>query len=62
MPCHDDADAAGLLLATALLSFACPSILGSPSVFRRVYGDPITRSRDKDASAADKELGAARAG
>eukprot|EP00775_Hariotina_reticulata_P011378 gene11378-11527_t len=45
----------------ALLSFACPGILGSPSVFRRVYGDPITRSRDKDASTADKELGAARA-
>lgn len=45
----------------ALLSFAAPGLLGSAAAFKRLYAAPITRSRDKDASAKDKELGAARA-
>ncbi|KIZ01995.1 DNA repair and recombination protein RAD54B [Monoraphidium neglectum] len=45
----------------ALLSFATPGVLGPMATFKRVYADPISRSRDKDASQADRELGAARA-
>ncbi|WIA33078.1 hypothetical protein OEZ86_006234 [Tetradesmus obliquus] len=45
----------------ALLSFAVGDVLGTASQFKRIYGDPITRSRDKDASSKERELGAARA-
>ncbi len=45
----------------ALISFVTPELLGPMATFKRVYGDPITRSRDKDASAVEKELGLARA-
>jgi hypothetical protein len=44
----------------ALLSFATPELLGSASTFNRVYAAPITRSRDRDASRKEQELGAAR--
>lgn len=45
----------------ALLSFVAPDLLGSPAVFKRLYGDPITASRDRAATAAQRELGASRA-
>lgn len=45
----------------ALVSFVAPELLGTPSTFRRVFGDPITRSQDRDAKPEEKELGAARA-
>lgn len=45
----------------ALLLFVTPDLLGSMSVFKRVFGDPITISRDKAAGAKDREIGKARA-
>ncbi|GLC51026.1 hypothetical protein PLESTB_000458000 [Pleodorina starrii] len=45
----------------ALLSFVVPDVLGSPAVFNRVYGIPITRSQEATATTEEKELGAARA-
>ena len=45
----------------ALLSVAAGDVLGNAQQFKRIYGHPITRSRDKDANAKEKELGAARA-
>ena len=47
--------------ATALLSFVAPELLGAAAVFRRVYSDPISKSRDREATRAEKELGEARA-
>ncbi|EFJ40540.1 hypothetical protein VOLCADRAFT_99672 [Volvox carteri f. nagariensis] len=45
----------------ALLSFVVPDVLGTPAVFNRVYGIPITRSQEATATAEEKELGAGRA-
>ena len=48
--------------SAALLSFVAPNVLDSPSVFKRVFSDPISKGRDRDATKAEKELGEARAG
>lgn len=48
--------------AAALLSFVAPNVLDSPSVFKRVFSDPISEGRDRNATKAEKELGEARAG
>ncbi|MEW5302035.1 MAG: hypothetical protein WDW36_004847 [Sanguina aurantia] len=45
----------------ALLSFVVPDLLGTPTVFKRVYSDPISRSRDREATLEQRELGASRA-
>ena len=45
----------------ALLAFAAPGALGAAGAFKRVFADPIARSRDKEATPAERELGAARA-
>eukprot|EP00798_Chlamydomonas_sp_ICE-L_P002367 gene2367-8676_t len=45
----------------ALLSFVAPNLLGTASLFKRVYSDPISKSRDREATEAEKEIGAARA-
>ncbi|KXZ56939.1 hypothetical protein GPECTOR_1g847 [Gonium pectorale] len=45
----------------ALLSFVVPDLLGTPQVFNRVYGLPITRSQEGTATPQEKELGASRA-
>ena len=34
----------------ALVNFVCPDALGSLATFKRVFGDPILRSRDRGAS------------
>jgi DNA repair and recombination protein RAD54B len=44
----------------ALLDFATPELLGAVAAFRRVFGEPITASRDGGASAEARALGAAR--
>lgn len=45
----------------ALMSFVHPDLLGPRTMFKRVFGDPITLSRDRDASKDQKALGQARA-
>ena len=44
----------------AMVSFACPDLLGTLAAFRRVFADPISRARDRDASAEERALGAQR--
>lgn len=44
----------------AMVSFACPDMLGTLAAFRRVFADPISRARDRDASAEERALGAQR--
>ena len=43
-----------------MVSFACPDMLGTLAAFRRVFADPISRARDRDASAEERALGAQR--
>lgn len=41
----------------AMCDFVCPDVLGSLSVFDRVFGAPISKSRDRNATAEEKALG-----
>ncbi|KAG1662668.1 hypothetical protein FOA52_014594, partial [Chlamydomonas sp. UWO 241] len=45
----------------ALLSFVAPGVLGTPAVFKRVYSDPISKGRDRDAGEDERNLGEDRA-
>ncbi|XP_077986095.1 DNA repair and recombination protein RAD54B-like [Glandiceps talaboti] len=45
----------------SIVEFCNPGILGSRSAFKRVYEDPIVRSRQPEADEEEKELGEARA-
>ena len=38
------------MLCAALVNFVNPDLLGSMSTFRRIFGDPITLSRDRGAT------------
>ena len=40
----------------ALVNFVCPDALGSLATFKRVFGDPILRSRDRGASRCPKAV------
>lgn len=40
-----------------MAEFVCPDVLGSLSTFERVFGAPISKSRDRNASAEEKALG-----
>ena len=44
----------------AVFDFACPGVLGDLARFRKVFAAPVERSRDKNASAEERTLGAAR--
>lgn len=41
----------------SLLSFAIPDLVGSPTEFKKNYGNHITRARDADATEQDIEIG-----
>lgn len=41
----------------ALISFVTPDLLGSVATFRRIFGEPIARSRDRDSSPEEVALG-----
>ena len=41
----------------ALISFVCPNALGSQISYKTVFSGPISRSKDRDASQEDIELG-----
>ncbi|XP_075271963.1 DNA repair and recombination protein RAD54B isoform X3 [Opisthocomus hoazin] len=45
----------------ALIEFVNPGILGSLSTYRKIYEEPIVRSREPSASKEEKELGEKRA-
>ncbi|NXI50567.1 RA54B protein, partial [Chloroceryle aenea] len=45
----------------ALIEFVNPGILGSASTYRKIYEEPIVRSREPSASREEKELGENRA-
>ncbi len=40
-----------------MVNFVNPDVLGSLSAFERVFGAPISKSRDRNASAEEKALG-----
>ncbi|KAL4434006.1 hypothetical protein ABPG75_000447 [Micractinium tetrahymenae] len=44
----------------AMVNFVCPDALGSLATFERIFAAPINRSRDRNASDKEKELGATR--
>ena len=48
------------LLPAPQVNFVNPDSLGSLPTFERVLAAPINRSRDRNASEADRELGASR--
>ena len=41
----------------AMADFVCPDVLGSLPAFERVFGGPISKSRDRNASAEEKNIG-----
>ncbi|GMH36127.1 hypothetical protein BSKO_03995 [Bryopsis sp. KO-2023] len=41
----------------AMMSFVNPDLLGSLTTFKRLFADPISKSRDRNASQEEKELG-----
>ncbi|KAK9809182.1 hypothetical protein WJX72_010957 [[Myrmecia] bisecta] len=41
----------------AMMSFVNPDMLGSLTVFKRIFAEPISRSRDRSATAEEKQLG-----
>lgn len=41
----------------AMMEFANPNLLGPLSAFKRLYADPIERSRDRSASTEEKDIG-----
>lgn len=45
------------MLCAALVNFVNPDLLGSMSTFRRIFGDPITLSRDRGATPEEVALG-----
>jgi DNA repair and recombination protein RAD54B len=44
----------------SLADFVCPDVLGSLPTFNRIFATPISRSRDRNASKEERELGEAR--
>lgn len=45
-----------------MVDFCNPDLLGTLPVFERVFGAPITRSRDRTATPEEKALGQERSG
>jgi DNA repair and recombination protein RAD54B len=45
----------------AIVEFCNPGVIGTPGVFRRVYEEPIVRSKQPDATTEERKLGEARA-
>ncbi len=43
-----------------MVDYVNPGILGTLKQFKKVYEEPIVRSREKEADDEDKELGAKR--
>lgn len=43
------------------MEICAPGLLGTPGAFKRVFADPISRANERDATAEEQELGAARA-
>ncbi|GAB4818167.1 hypothetical protein N2152v2_005213 [Parachlorella kessleri] len=41
----------------AMADFVCPDVLGSLPTFERVFGGPISKSRDRNASTEEKNIG-----
>ena len=46
--------------AAAMISFVNPDLLGSLSTFKRVFAEPISRSRERDSTAEEQALGTER--
>jgi DNA repair and recombination protein RAD54B len=44
----------------AVFDFACPGVLGDYTQFKKIFANPVERSRDKNASKEEQDLGAAR--
>jgi DNA repair and recombination protein RAD54B len=44
----------------AIVEYCNPGVLGTPAVFRRIYEDPIVKSKQPDATKEERELGATR--
>ncbi len=40
-----------------MADFVCPDVLGSLPTFERVFGGPISKSRDRNASTEEKNIG-----
>jgi len=59
-PLAKDAEPACAVQFFAMVSFACPDLLGSLPAFRRVFAEPIVRARDRGASEEERALGAQR--
>jgi hypothetical protein len=45
------------LNVAALINFVNPGLLGCIATFKRVFGDPIMRSRDREATPEEADLG-----
>ena len=41
----------------AMISFVNPDLLGNLATFKRVFADPISKSRDRSASPEEQQLG-----
>ena len=46
-----------LVLHAAMISFVNPDLLGSLSTFKRVFAEPISKSRDRSATEEEEQLG-----
>lgn len=46
-----------LLLHAATISFVVPDLLGSLPTFKRVFAEPISKSRDRSATPEEQQLG-----
>jgi DNA repair and recombination protein RAD54B len=46
-----------MLVHAALVNFVNPDLLGSVGTFRRIFGEPISRSRDRNATPEEVALG-----
>jgi SNF2 family DNA or RNA helicase len=52
---HDNKSAC--ILRAALINFVNPELLGCVGAFKRMFGDPIMRARDRGATPEEAELG-----
>lgn len=45
------------VLHAAMISFVNPDLLGSLATFKRIFAEPISRSRDRGATLEEQQLG-----
>ena len=45
------------LLCAAMISFVNPDLLGNLATFKRVFAEPISKSRDRSATTEEQQLG-----